>query len=89
MFLKITTPSDETATAVVETAIQCGGDLTEIKRHRRAGTDVVLFTVYLRGTREKLHECRMSIVKQRYYKPESFMFRTASTMSTLKTEEED
>ncbi|MFT3746169.1 MAG: hypothetical protein QM785_18000 [Pyrinomonadaceae bacterium] len=89
MFLKVTTPSDEAATAVVETIIQCGGDPTDIKKHRLAGSDEIVFSVYLQGSQQKLDECRKAIVKQSYYRSELFYFRTALNMATLATETEE
>lgn len=89
MFLKVTTPSDETATAVVETAIKCGSEPTDIKKHRLAGSDELVYSVYLQGSQQKLDECRRAIVKEPYYRSDSFYFRTALTTATLATEAEE
>jgi hypothetical protein len=89
MFLKITTPSDEAATAVVETAIECGGDPTTIKQHRLAETGEMVFSVYLQGSQQKLDQCRLAIVKKKYYQPALFSFRIALTMATLAAADEE
>lgn len=89
VYLKITITSEDLATLVIETAIECASEPAVLKQHRVAGSDEPVFSVYIKGTQAKLDACRKAIVKEKYYRSELFTFRVALAMATLAGESED